>query len=478
MRSELKTLLSAFLPTALLLAPFAARAQEADLKPGTVIKDCPTCPDMVVVPAGEFMIGSTANTKDVDVSRGETPQAKIKFAKGFMLGRYEVTVGQYREFVRETGYQAPKKACRVWDNEFVDKDDATWENPYQPAKPEAQHPVGCVSWNDAQAFINWLSKKTGKAYRLPSTAEWEYAARAGTTTTRFWGDWPDDACDYANTFDVSAKEKYPFAWGFSPCKDGYPEQAPVGKFKPNAFGLYDMVGNVWEWTADCYAGSHQGRPRDGKPWVWNGACENRETRGGAWMSAPERNRIAWPGRDPAERRLNYFGFRIARDLDAEYSATYEGAQVRRLTLFTSDMAKAKTFWVDALGYKVRLDNPAFGGAETAQSLKLNDNARAHFVILEPGNTDGPLIGLMGATGQTLARREGSIDEPPRGGDVIVVVKVKDIARTFAKLKDTGARIVTQPSALTGTGGTSTVGAEGTVLSPDGTRVIIQQVETD
>lgn len=460
-------------------APSFAFAQdsETNLKPGVVVKDCPTCPELVVVAPGEFMIGSTPETQDVDVSRGETPQAKIKIAKGFLLGRYEVTFAQYREFVQATGYQATK-ACRVWDNEFVDKADATWDNPYQPAKPEPSHPVGCVSWNDAQAFMNWLGKKTGHSYRLPSSAEWEYAARAGTTTARFWGDTPDDACDYANTFDISSKEKYPFPWAFSPCKDGYPEHAPVGKFKPNAFGLYDMVGNVWEWTQDCYAGSHQGRPRDGRPWQWEGGCEMRETRGGAWMSAPERNRIAWPGRDPADRRLNYFGFRIARDLDSTYTPAYDGAQIRRVTLFTGDMAASKKFWVDALGYQVRLDNPAFGGEQTAQTLKLNKDARAHFVILEPGKTSGPLIGLMGATGQKLAPLDRSVDEAPKAGDYIVVVKVKDIAATFAKLKDMGASIVTQPSALTGTGGTGTVGAEGVVLSPDGSRVIIQQVESE
>ncbi|MBL8628693.1 MAG: SUMF1/EgtB/PvdO family nonheme iron enzyme [Rhodospirillaceae bacterium] len=463
---------------ALIFLSAPAQAQDNAPKPGAVLKDCPTCPELVSIAPGEFMIGSTADAPDVDVSRGETPQAKIKIAKGFLLGRTEVTVGQYREFVRETGYQPPKKACRVWDNEFVDKADATWENPYQPAKPEPNHPVGCVSWNDAQAFIAWLSKKTGKVYRLPSTAEWEYAARAGSTTARFWGEGTEDACEYANTYDISAKEKYPFPWTFSPCRDGYPEQAPVAKFKPNAFGLYDMIGNVWEWTADCYAGSHQGRPKDGKAWVWDGTCENRETRGGAWMSAPERNRIAWPGRDPAERRLNYFGFRIARDLDATYTPAYDGAQLRRLTLFTGDMAKAKKFWVDALGYKVRLDNPAFGGEETAKTLKLKNGARAHFVILEPGQTNGPLIGLMGANGQKLDANPSNIDETPKAGETIVVVKVKDIARTFAKLKDQGTRIVTPPSALTGTGGTSTVGAEGTVLSPDGNRVIIQQVESE
>ena len=300
----------------LFAAPAFAQTKESDLKPGAVVKDCPACPELVLVPPGEYMMGSTPETPDVDVGRGETPQVKMKIPRAVLMGRFELTFGQYKEFVQATGYQTAKKACRVWDNEFVDKADATWENPYQPQRPLAEHPVNCVSWNDAQAYIAWLGKKTGKAYRLPSTAEWEYAARAGTTTSRFWGDSPDDACDYANTYDISAKEKYPFSWTFSPCKDGYAEHAPVGKFKPNAFGLYDMIGNVWEWMADCYAGSHQGRPRDGRAWNWEGGCEARETRGGGWMSASERNRIAWPGKDPAERKLNYFGFRIARDLDS------------------------------------------------------------------------------------------------------------------------------------------------------------------
>ncbi|MDX2141801.1 MAG: SUMF1/EgtB/PvdO family nonheme iron enzyme [Rhodospirillaceae bacterium] len=454
-----------------------AQTKEADLKPGTVVKDCPTCPDLVVVPPGEFMMGSAPEAKDVDVSRGETPQVKMKIPRAFLMGRFELTVAQYREFVKETGYQTAKKACRVWDNEFVDKDDASWENPYQPQRPQPEHPVGCVSWNDAQAYLNWLGKKTGKQYRLPSTAEWEYAARAGTTTSRFWGDFPDDACDYANTFDISSKEKYPFAWTFSPCKDGYAEHAPVGKFKPNAFGLHDMVGNVWEWLQDCYAGSHQGRPKDGRAWEWDGGCEMRETRGGAWMSAPERNRIAWPGRDPAERKLNYFGFRVARDLDSVYSPPYSGAQIRRLTLFTGDIAKAKQFWVDALGYEVRLDNPAFGGADMAKTLNLKPEARAHFVILEPGKTDGPLLGLIGTVGQTLAPLDRSADQAPKAGDHLVVVKVKDIAAVFAKFKDMGVRVITPPGRLDGTGGTSVVGAEGAVVSPDGTRVVVQQVES-
>jgi len=292
---------------AALLAATAVSAQAP-----APVRDCPTCPELVAIPPGEFTMGSDPAADDTDMMRGEGPQVRIKIARGFMLGRTEVSHGQFAAFVKETGYQV-KLGCRVWDNEFVDKPDASWQNPYQPKNPGDNDPVGCVSWVDAQAYLAWLSQKTGKKYRLPTEAEWEYAARAGSTTSRFWGDSPDDACEWANTFDISAKEKYPFTWTWAACRDNYADLAPVGKFKPNAFGLHDMIGNVWEWVEDCYAGSHQGRPKDGRAWKWEGGCEAHGTRGGAWMSAPERNRIAWPGRDPAERHMGYFGFRVARD---------------------------------------------------------------------------------------------------------------------------------------------------------------------
>ncbi|MDX2222602.1 MAG: formylglycine-generating enzyme family protein [Rhodospirillaceae bacterium] len=288
-------------------------AAPALAQPKTV-KDCADCPEMVLVPPGEFLMGSDKAWKETDMMRGEAPQVKVTIGRAFYLGKTEVTHGMFAAFVKDTGYQV-KLGCRVWDNEFVDKPDATWQNPYQPRNPQPNHPVGCVSWTDAQAFIAWLSKKAGKTYRLPTESEWEYAARAGTTTSRFWGDNPDDACDWANTFDISSKEKYPLPFTHAACKDGHADLAPVGSFKPNAFGLHDMIGNVWEWVQDCYAGSHQGRPKDGRAWEWEPGCEMRGTRGGAWMSAPERNRIAWPGRDPEERHMGYFGFRVARDAE-------------------------------------------------------------------------------------------------------------------------------------------------------------------
>ncbi|MCB2108559.1 MAG: SUMF1/EgtB/PvdO family nonheme iron enzyme, partial [Rhodobacteraceae bacterium] len=230
---------------AVLTAPPVFAQAEADLKPGEIVKDCDFCTDLVLVPAGEFTMGSDPALPGTDMNRGEGPQVKINIVKPFLLAKTETTHGQFKRFVEETGYQV-KPGCRVWDNEFVDKPEASWRNPYQPAKPLDNHPVGCVSWDDAQAFIAWLSKKIGKAYRLPTEAEWEYAARAGTDTLRFWGDNPDEACHWANTFDVSGQEKYPFPWSHSACKDGYADMAPVGSFKPNPFGLQDMIGNVWE----------------------------------------------------------------------------------------------------------------------------------------------------------------------------------------------------------------------------------------
>ena len=455
----------------------AVGGKEADLAAGTVIKDCASCPEMVIVPPGNFIMGTAANAKEVDPSRGETPQAKIAIARTFALGRTEVTRGQYKQFVAETGHQT-KHQCRVWDKEFKESDTANWEQPMQPAEPKDDHPVACVSWNDAVAFAAWLSQKTGHTYRLPSTAEWEYAARAGTTSSRFWGDSPDDACQYANTFDISSAEKYPFNWVHAQCKDGYADVAPVGKFKPNAFGLYDMIGNVWEWQADCYAGSSQGRPKDGTAWVWEGCGEFHENRGGGWMTAPERNRIAWPGRDDPDKRDNFFGFRIARSLDAPYQPPYDGGTLRRVTFFTNDIAKAKAFWVDALGYKVRMDTPNFGGDETPKTLKLPPGAKVHFMILEPGATGGPLIGLMAPMGASFTPLDHPIDQAPRAGDAMIVVKVKDIAKSFAIFKQNGVRVMSEPTRLTGTGGTPTVGYEGIVMSPDGSRIIVQQVDAN
>jgi sulfatase modifying factor 1 len=177
---------------------------------------------------------------------------------------------------------------------------------------EDDYPVACVSWNDAKAYVDWLSKQTGHDYRLPSEAEWEFAARAGTTTARFWGDNPDSACRYANVADRTAKTRYP-GWPIHDCEDGYVHAAPTGSFKANSFGLKDMLGNLWEWTADCWNGSYEGAPSDGSART-GGDCRWRVLRGGSWDIAPEFVRSAIRIRTTTKSRSYSAGFRPARTL--------------------------------------------------------------------------------------------------------------------------------------------------------------------
>jgi formylglycine-generating enzyme required for sulfatase activity len=187
-----------------------------------------------------------------------------------------------------------------------------------------RYPAVCVSWNDAKAFIRWLSRKTGKTYRLPTEAEWEYAARAGTRTARYWGDDPNQACVHENVADRSTYET-----GFSrqsrktwsrpsgrrhDCDDGRYLIAPVGSYRANGFGLYDMLGNVWEWTEDCGNASYTGAPADGSAWL-TGDCSRRVLRGSSWTSEPRYARSANRARDPSDYRSTGIGFRLARTLE-------------------------------------------------------------------------------------------------------------------------------------------------------------------
>ena len=171
----------------------------------------------------------------------------------------------------------------------------------------------CVSWNDARAYAQWLSRKTGKRYRLPTEAEWEYAARAGTTTSRYWGDDPAQACRYANVADQSRLQ----TWGFGQkhdCTDGHYFTAPAGGHAPNRFGLYDMIGNVWEWTEDCWNASYAGAPVDGSAWL-AGDCAQRVERGGSWSTVPRFARSGARHKNSADYRDNLTGFRVGRNLE-------------------------------------------------------------------------------------------------------------------------------------------------------------------
>jgi formylglycine-generating enzyme required for sulfatase activity len=297
------------------LASSSAMAQGA-----RSIQDCPTCPDLVVIPSGSFEFGTNAASFELDrVGRGraEAGQMKISIARSFALSRTEVTRAQYAAFVTATNYNPETKFCRIWDQanqRFSDVPGRTWRDPGLATPPQDDHPVTCVSWDDAVAYTNWLSAQTGKRYRLPSEVEWEYAARAGSNKRRFWGDDAAEGCAYANTYDLTGRRAYPLSWTHVGCADGFADVAPVGSLLPNAFGLQDMVGNVWEWVADCFTTSKIGRPKDQRAWTWEG-CSDRGLRGGGWMTAPDRSRVGFPAGDPPSDRYAFLGIRVARELE-------------------------------------------------------------------------------------------------------------------------------------------------------------------
>ena len=281
------------------------------------IRDCADCPQLVVVPRGRFMMGSD----DGEVGRSEGPIHEVAI-RAFALARTEVTVADFRKFVAATGYQVAS-GCRVQSSTIVkgervgweERSDAGWQAPGFVAPLTEDMPVVCVGHDDARAYAAWLSRVSGKAYRLPSEAEWEYAARAGSRGIYPWGSNADLGCEHANAYDRSARRQLDFGWGYVDCEDGYAELAPVARFKPNAWGLHDMIGNVWEWTADCYRETYEATPRDGSAVAGGFECAKWTVRGGGWMTRPSRNRLTFRGRDPVDARYSYFGFRVARDLD-------------------------------------------------------------------------------------------------------------------------------------------------------------------
>ena len=285
------------------LEALAEEARQAEaLRAGRRFRDCEACPEMVVVPAGTLMMGSPASEEGRNNDEG--PVHRVTIAQPFAVGVYEVTRGQYARFVSATGHATGPPFCLTYEE---DKFKArSGRNPgYEQT---AAHPVVCVSWEDARAYVRWLNEETGEAYRFLSEAEWEYVARAGTTTARYWGESEAGQCRYANGRDASMG----FEWAVS-CHDGHARTAPVGRYEANAFGLYDVLGNVWEWTADCWNESYAGAPSNGRAWEI-GDCSVRVVRGGSWVSRPRNLRSATRFGGPTLGPIDVAGFRLARTL--------------------------------------------------------------------------------------------------------------------------------------------------------------------
>jgi formylglycine-generating enzyme required for sulfatase activity len=296
---------------------------------GKTFRDCAECSEMVVVPAGKFLMGSSEADAQRDFAAvpgsgykiqiplwpsnanlaksalaEEYPQHSVTISKTFAFGKYDVTTGEFAAFVRATGYFT--SPCTIWSRPRAQQSTGgAW--PHPGFAPSDRDPVVCVSWKDAQAYIDWLNIRlrgdpstVGKGpYRLPSEAEWEYAARAGTQTARWWGDAIGQAnakCDGCIDFESNR------------------QPVPVGRFPPNAFGLYDMLGNAWQWTQDCWRTNYMGAPSDGSP-QRDVNCSMSVFRGGSWNSLP------WVLRSATRRGMDIdsassdIGFRVAKTLE-------------------------------------------------------------------------------------------------------------------------------------------------------------------
>ena len=270
---------------------------------------------MVVVPPGSFTMGSPADERGRRKEEG--PQRPVTIRRPFAVGKYEVTRGEFARFVNATGHRTGNACITFVGTQWKARDGLNWRNP--GFAQTDRHPVVCVTWYDAKAYVRWLSKRTGKRYRLLTEAEWEYVARSGKTSPRYWGRDASMQCHYANGADSAVKARYA-NWIFTlvPCRDGFVHTAPVGRYRANGFGLHDLHGNAFEWVEDCWHDSYHGAPSDGRSWTERGNCRIRVVRGGSWSSSPSdlraASRDAQRSGDRAGRvdRDSEGGFRVAR----------------------------------------------------------------------------------------------------------------------------------------------------------------------
>ena len=301
-----------------LLARLPAAGQEA----GEVIQDCEACPIVIVVPAGTFLMGSPESETARSGEGGpgsERPQHEVTIAAAFAVGRYEVAFAEWDACVEAGGCGGYLPSDEGWGRGW--------------------RPVINVNWHDAKAYVEWLSEHTGESYRLLSESEWEYVARAGSETRWHWGDVPSDQCRHANGRDLDAAAGLPPSPNpnsrSTMCRDGYVYTAPLGTYEANGFGVYDLLGNVFEWTEDCFRpapleiverlppgtpepsaapfNAYDGAPDDGSAWT-DGPCEARVWRGGSWGSTQVNLRSAARFFAESVTRRSNAGFRVARDV--------------------------------------------------------------------------------------------------------------------------------------------------------------------
>lgn len=306
---------------AVLLLSGACQAADTSVQPGgtgagKILRDCPNCPELVVIPAGTFTMGSTpAETAAAGVPEAravnEQPAVRVTVGRAFALGRYELTIGEFRAFARETGFKATPGCFGFKDKSWALFAAATWDAPGHPVTD--RHPAMCLNSAEYGQYLAWLSRKTGAKYRLPTEAEWEHAARLGTPAGQVFRAGDAAACRQFNAADRQFTVNYDDNWPSFACDDGYLLTAPAGTFTANALGMYDVLGNVAELTADCFVAGHKDQPADGSARRFE-PCNPMVWKGGSWAGEPSFLRPGFRVAATAEVRGNGFGMRVLREL--------------------------------------------------------------------------------------------------------------------------------------------------------------------
>jgi len=298
-----------FAVSALFLIASCSKRDIGALHPSKVFRDCQDCPEMVVIPPGSFTMGQSGGDSNNVHS--------VQINKAFAISKTEITRGQFDAFIAESGYSADS-GCFTFEGTRPERRlERNWRNPGYPQKDD--HPAACINWDDAKAYVSWLAKKSGKSYRLPSEAEWEYACRAGGEHDYCGSEEIDDVAWYRNN---SSDGQTHFVRSSEPPR--MPTRAeletpwnggthPVAGKQANAWGLYDMSGNVTEWTEDCWNSGFAGAPTNGSAWT-SGECNRRVQRGGSWHDYKYGPKATERKQNVATIRISEYGFRTAMTL--------------------------------------------------------------------------------------------------------------------------------------------------------------------
>lgn len=306
-------LLLAALPVAGVVASSSAVAQTASRS----FRDCPSCPELVRIAPGRFLMGSTESEGAASALRperasAERPQHEVTIAYPFAIGRFEVTVGQFAAFAKQSGRDYA--GCFVLsDGGWKPDPKATWQSPGH--RVTQQHPATCLSADDFDAYLAWLSAKTGHRYRFPTEAEWEYVARTGLAKVAVWTPESHAACRQMNAGDVSFKAVRGPTWPTFTCNDGFAATAPVGRLPANRLGVHEMLGNLAEFVADCFSPSHDGAPVNGNARTDAEGCAIRVLKGASWAAEPGSLRPAVRQNFPRNLRGDGHGLRVVRELE-------------------------------------------------------------------------------------------------------------------------------------------------------------------